>query len=84
MNIPPVTATVSVIGGSTIMKSVGRNMSDKCRWLRQFDGHFAISCPTGERANGQFKGKDNGARWEFKFCPYCGREIEEYFTGDSV
>ena len=24
----------------------------KCLWTRAFDGHFNISCPSGERANG--------------------------------
>lgn len=49
----------------------------RCEWLRVFDGHFNISCVanTGERANGNFKGKADGAKWEFKYCPYCGREI---------
>ena len=49
-----------------------------CTWTRSFDGHFNISCAdqTGERANGNFKGKKDGATWEFLFCPYCGNEIE--------
>ena len=49
-----------------------------CKWTRSFDNHFNISCvsKTGERANGNFKGKDIGAKWEFIFCPYCGGEIE--------
>ena len=50
---------------------------DRCKWIRVFDGHFNISCPSGERANGDFKrDNDHYANWEFKFCPYCGREIE--------
>lgn len=65
------------------MTDLATMSEDKCRWLRQFDGHFAISCPSGKRANAQFKGKDKGSKWEFIFCPYCGREIEEYFTEDS-
>lgn len=50
----------------------------KCVWVRSFDNHFNISCvdETGERANGDFKGKTEGAKWEFKYCPYCGGEIE--------
>jgi hypothetical protein len=52
----------------------------KCKWLRIFDGHFNISCvnETGERANGMFKPCDNysDSKWNFKYCPYCGREIE--------
>jgi hypothetical protein len=50
-----------------------------CTWVRVFDGHFNISCcnETGERANGQFKGKEFGAKWEFIYCPYCGRKISE-------
>lgn len=47
-----------------------------CLWTRTFDGHFNISCYSGERANGNFKGEDAGAKWEFKNCPYCGRKIE--------
>jgi hypothetical protein len=51
-----------------------------CTWVRAFDGHFNISCAneTGERANGNFKGKDQGATWEFVFCPYCGNKIDVY------
>ena len=50
---------------------------EKCKWIRSFDGHFNISCPSGERANGQFKpDKDNHTTWDFKYCPYCGREIK--------
>lgn len=48
-----------------------------CLWTRAFDHNFNISCPSGERANGQFKGKAIGAKWEFIYCPYCGREIKE-------
>ena len=48
-----------------------------CTWARAFDGHFNISCPSGERANGQFKPDNNyQTKWNFKFCPYCGRPIE--------
>ena len=53
----------------------------KCIWSLVFDGHYNISCPTGERANGNFK-KHPQANYSkepnrnFKFCPYCGREIE--------
>jgi len=50
-----------------------------CIWDRVFDGHFNISCvnQTGERANGNFK-PDNRictTTWNFKYCPYCGKEI---------
>ena len=52
----------------------------KCKWLRQFDAHFGISCvgETGERANGHFKPDkiEPKTRWNFKYCPYCGKEIE--------
>ena len=54
-----------------------------CSWVRAFDGNFNISCcshpkhNTHERANGQFRGKAIGAKWEFIYCPYCGREIKE-------
>jgi hypothetical protein len=49
-----------------------------CVWGRAFDGHFNISCAneTKERANGIFKGKEFGAKWEFIYCPYCGNKIE--------
>jgi hypothetical protein len=52
----------------------------KCEWIRAFDGHFNIGCAneTGQRANGDFK-RDSiyrRAKWEFNFCPYCGREIK--------
>ena len=55
---------------------VGKNAT-KCLWVRAFDNHFNISCTnkTNERANGNFKGKPEGAKWEFIFCPYCGKEI---------
>ena len=49
-----------------------------CTWTRAFDSHFNISCHHGERGNGNFKGKDQGAKWEFQYCPYCGREIVEH------
>ena len=62
---------------------VEKEPETKCRWIRQFDGHFGISCPTGNRVNGNFKGKDKGMKWEFIYCPYCGREIEEYFDDDT-
>lgn len=51
-----------------------------CEWAKAFDGNFNISCvgETGQRGNGGFKGKN--ARWDFKYCPYCGREIKEIST----
>jgi len=51
----------------------------KCIWVRAFDGHFNISCvgETGKRANGNFVScKKFKAKWDFKFCPYCGKAIE--------
>ena len=60
-------------------------MDGKCEWLRQFDGHFAIGCvgETGQRANGNFKRTKDGsdAKWDFTYCPYCGREIKVVATG---
>lgn len=57
------------------MKAKGNKANtETCEWYRVFDGHFNISCPSGERANGQFKGENT--TWNFKFCPYCGRVIE--------
>lgn len=48
-----------------------------CTWTRAFDGHFNITCPSGMRANRTFKKdrKHKDTRWDFKYCPYCGREI---------
>ena len=53
-------------------------MKGYCKWVRAFDSHFNIGCvnKTGERANGNFKGKEYGAKWEFIYCPYCGRKIK--------
>lgn len=52
----------------------------KCIWVRAFDAHFNISCvrETGKRANGHFKPDEdnNPTKWDFTFCPYCGKEIE--------
>lgn len=60
-----------------------------CKWTRAFDLHFNISCcgdgitGTGKRANAQFKGKDKGSKWEFKFCPYCSGEIVEQLSSEE-
>jgi hypothetical protein len=57
----------------------------KCQWFKKFDGHYSISCvkETGKRANFNFKkypfdnfGYQARTKWEFKYCPYCGKEIE--------
>jgi hypothetical protein len=57
----------------------------KCQWFKKFDGHYSISCAkeTGQRANGNFKkypfdnlGYQAQTKWEFKYCPYCGKEID--------
>ena len=58
---------------------------EKCTWVRAFDNNFNISCcsETGERANGNFKGKEIGAKWEFKYCPYCSGEIEVVKSADD-
>ena len=64
----------------TEQQRVDRELKNRtCEWTRAFDQNFNISCvnETGERANGNFKGKDIGAKWEFIFCPYCGGKIEE-------
>jgi hypothetical protein len=53
-----------------------------CSWYRKFDGHYSISCVSehGKRANGNFKpypyDSSMEAKWDFKYCPYCGNEIE--------
>jgi hypothetical protein len=51
----------------------------KCDWRRSFDGHFNISCAneTNQRGNGQFlpDEKIKTTKWNFKHCPYCGKEI---------
>ena len=59
----------------------GKIMSE-CIWERSFDGHFNIGCvnETKKRANGNFKGEEKGATWEFIYCPYCGRLIKEETT----
>ena len=53
---------------------------EKCMWARTFDRHFNISCvnETGERANGNFKpcSAMTKTTWNFKYCPYCGKEIQ--------
>ena len=50
---------------------------NQCKWVRAFDGHFNIGCAneTGERGNTHFKGKSEGSKWEFQYCPYCGKKI---------
>ena len=52
-------------------------MSANCIWVFAFDGNYNISCPSGQRANGNFKppAPEYKTKWDFKFCPYCGREI---------
>jgi hypothetical protein len=51
-----------------------------CVWYRKFDGHFSMDCTNdnGKRANGNFKPceKYKKAKWDFKYCPYCGKEIK--------
>lgn len=58
-----------------------------CKWLRQFDGHFAIGCAdkSKERANGNFHPDKHfiGAKWNFKFCPYCGNLIEIIYDEEA-
>jgi hypothetical protein len=45
-----------------------------------FDGNYNIGCvnETGQRGNGQFKPptKHIKTRWNFIYCPYCGKKIE--------
>jgi hypothetical protein len=57
-------------------------MSDTCEWVRSFDGHFNIGCAneTNERANGEFHSDRamQKTRWNFAFCPYCGKKIKIY------
>lgn len=54
-------------------------VEEYCKWIRAFDGHFNISCvnETHERANGNFRDKDKGSKWHFKYCPYCGKKIKQ-------
>ncbi len=60
-----------------------------CKWQRAFDQNFNLGCvgKHGERGNGNFKGKQYGAKWEFEYCPYCGGKIEltelERLTGED-
>jgi hypothetical protein len=53
-----------------------------CEWTRSFDDHFNISCvnETHERANGHFKPDKTfqNTKWNFTFCPYCGKKIKVY------
>jgi hypothetical protein len=56
---------------------MGKN--NNCLWSRStLDGHFNITCPLGKRANGDFKPDKviPETKWDFKYCPYCGRVIE--------
>ena len=66
--------------GRDVLIKMLLDKKETCTWTRAFDNHFNISCvnETGERGNGNFKGKDKGAKWEFAYCPYCGRKIKEY------
>ena len=55
-----------------------------CIWKRNFDGHFNLGCvaKNNQRGNGHFKPdrKVTITKWDFKFCPYCGKEIKvQYF-----
>ncbi len=45
----------------------------KCVWVKAFDWHYNLSSAneTNQRGNYEFNNK-----WKFKYCPYCGREIE--------
>jgi hypothetical protein len=49
-----------------------------CIWVRSLDEHFNISCvnKTKQRGNKQFKSITGASQWNFKYCPYCGREIK--------
>jgi hypothetical protein len=55
-------------------------MKQYCRWYRKFDGHFTLDCTneTGQRANGNWKPDEQikETKWNFKYCPYCGKEIK--------
>lgn len=59
-------------------------MGDACNWYKKFDGHYTLDCTDihGNRANGNFKpypfnnmGEQPKTKWDFKYCPYCGRII---------
>ena len=54
---------------------------DNCIWNRKSDSHFSIGCvikKNGLKANKNFKpdNKNKKTKWNFKYCPYCGKEIE--------
>jgi len=56
-------------------------MSKKfCEWARNFDDNFSIDCGRGNnrRANGDFKPDEKilNTKWNFLYCPYCGKEIK--------
>ena len=70
-----------LVNAQKVRKHIDGVLSDEtCEWNRKFDGHFSIGCAnqTGERANGNFKPdfKLKDTKWNFKYCPYCGKEIK--------
>ncbi len=57
--------------------SLPQLLGSACLWKRIFDGNFYISCSSGRSVSGDFKSdKKHSAKWEFEYCPYCGRKIK--------
>ena len=63
---------------------LGLTLKVTCEWRKTFDGHYSIDCVDkhGLRANGNFKaypwdnlGNQPQTKWEFTYCPYCGKKI---------
>ena len=48
----------------------------KCRWIEDSDGTWQASC--GTERDRLFVFNDGGPRQNrFRFCPYCGRRLEQ-------
>jgi hypothetical protein len=53
-------------------------MPDKCKWTYDDDGYYDTSCD-----NAFVFISDGPLENDFKYCPYCGREIEVSEDGSS-
>lgn len=49
-----------------------RQVNQKCEWIYSGDGTYGTNCGDIFSTEDGFKKANN-----FKFCPYCGREIRE-------
>jgi len=51
----------------------GNEIKMKCKWYENiYDGDIYSESDCGKI----FQFSDNGFELDFKFCPYCGKEIE--------